>query len=81
MGNDTQGNEEQMEMLLMTLEEVRNGICLFQSENQRKWVSLIQERFGKEKVIVHDIAEDDGKKEWWIPGISGNGHLRRMRKL
>lgn len=62
MGNDTQGNEEQLEMLLMTLGEVRHGICLFQSENQRKRVSLIQERFGKEKVIVHDIAEDDEEK-------------------
>lgn len=59
MGSDTQGNEEQLEMLLMTLGEVRHGICLFQSENQRKCVSLIQERFGKEKVIVHDIAEDN----------------------
>ena len=59
MGNDTQGNEEQLEMLLMTLGEVRHGICLFQSENQGKRVSLIQERFGKEKVIVHDIAEDN----------------------
>lgn len=59
MGNDTQGNEEQLEMLLMTLGEVRHGICLFQSENQRKRVSLIQEHFGKEKVIVHDIAEDN----------------------
>lgn len=29
MGNDTQNNEEQLEMLLMTLEEVRHGICLF----------------------------------------------------
>lgn len=59
MGNDTQGNEEQLEMLLMTLGEVRHGICLFQSENQRKRVWLIQERFGKERVIAHDIAEDD----------------------
>lgn len=62
MGSDTQGNEEQLEMLLMTLGEVRHGICLFQSENQRKRVSLIQERFGKEKVIVHNIAEDDEEK-------------------
>ena len=62
MGNDTQSNEEQLEMLLMTLEEVRHGICLFQSENQAKRVSLIQERFGKEKVIVHNIADDDEKK-------------------
>ncbi|MDE7416561.1 MAG: tetratricopeptide repeat protein [Lachnospiraceae bacterium] len=51
-----------MEMLLMTLEEVRHGICLFQSENQAKRVSLIQERFGKEKVIVHNIADDDEEK-------------------
>ena len=61
-GNDTQSNEEQLEMLLMTLEEVRHGICLFQSENQAKRVSLIQERFGKEKVIVHNIAGDDEEK-------------------
>ena len=62
MGNDTQNNEEQLEMLLMTLEEVQHGICLFQSENQAKRVSLIQERFGKEKVIVHNIAEDDEER-------------------
>lgn len=59
MGNDTQRNEEQLEMLLMTLEEVRHGICLFQSENQAKRVALIQKRLGKEKVITHNIAEDD----------------------
>lgn len=35
MGNDTQNNEEQLEMLLMTLEEVRHGICLFQSETRQ----------------------------------------------
>ena len=45
MENDTQKNEEQLEMLLMTLEEVRHGICLFQSENQAKRVALIQKRF------------------------------------
>ena len=33
MGSDTQSNEEQLEMLLMTLAEVRHGICLFQSES------------------------------------------------
>ncbi len=59
MGSDTQSNEEQLEMLLMALAEVRHGICLFQSENQGKRVSLIQERFGKENIIVHDIAKDD----------------------
>ncbi|MDE7321858.1 MAG: tetratricopeptide repeat protein [Lachnospiraceae bacterium] len=59
MGNDTQNNEEQLEMLLMTLEEVQHGICLFQSENQAKRVSLIQERFGKKNVITHNIADDD----------------------
>lgn len=62
MGNDTQNNEEQLEMLLMTLGEVPHGICLFQSENQAKRVSLIQGRFGKEKMIVHNIADDDEKK-------------------
>ena len=59
MENDTQKNEEQLEMLLMTLEEVRHGICLFQSENQAKRVALIQKRFGKEKVITRNIAEED----------------------
>lgn len=58
MGNDTQNNEEQLELLLMTLEDVKHGICLFQSTQQAKWVSLIQERLGKEKVIVHNIADD-----------------------
>lgn len=58
MGNDTQNNEEQLEMLLMTLEEVRHGICLFQSENQAKRVALIQKRFGEKKVITHNIADD-----------------------
>lgn len=59
MESDTQSNEEQLEMLLMTLAEVRHGICLFQSDNQGKRVLLIQERFGKENIIVHDIAKDD----------------------
>ncbi len=59
MGNDTRKNEEQMEMLLMTLGEVSHGICLFQSENQIKRVSMIQERIGKEKVIAHNIADDN----------------------
>lgn len=61
MGNDTQNNEEQLEMLLMTLGEVEHGICLFRSENQAEWVSVIRERLGKEKVIVHNIADDDEK--------------------
>ncbi len=59
MGNDSQKNEEQMEMLLMTLGEVSHGICLFQSENQMKRVLMIQERMGKEKVIIHNIADDE----------------------
>lgn len=58
MGNDTQNNEEQLELLLMTLEDVKHGICLFQSKQQAKWVSLIQQRLGKEKIIVHNIADD-----------------------
>lgn len=58
MGNDTQNNEEQLELLLMTLEDVKHGICLFQSKQQEKWGSLIQERLGKEKIIVHNIADD-----------------------
>lgn len=62
MANNIQSNEEQLEMLLMTLEDVQHGICLFQSENQEKWASLIQERFGREKVIIHNIADDDKEK-------------------
>lgn len=61
MGNDTQNNEEQLEMLLMTLGEVDHGICLFRSERQAEWVSVISKRLGKEKVIVHNIADDDEK--------------------
>lgn len=59
MGNDTQNNDEQFELLLMTLEDVKHGICLFQSKQQTKWITLLQERLGKEKIIVHNIAEDD----------------------
>lgn len=61
MGNDTQNNEEQLEMLLMTLREVEHGICLFRSEHQAEWVSVIRKRMGKEKVIFHNIADDDEK--------------------
>lgn len=59
MGSDAQNNEEQLEMLLMTLGEVEHGICLFRSEHQAEWVSVIRKRMGKEKVIVHNIADDD----------------------
>ena len=59
MGNDTQNNDEQFELLLMTLEDVKHGICLFQSKQQTKWIKLLQERLGKEKIIVHNIADDD----------------------
>lgn len=62
MGNDTQNNEEQFELLSMTLEDVKQGICLFQSKKQEKWIALLKERFGKEKLIVHNIADDDEKK-------------------
>ena len=62
MGNDNLSNEEQLEMLLMTLEEVHHGICLFQSENQAKWASLIQKRLGEKNIIVHNIADDDMEK-------------------
>lgn len=72
MGNDTQNNEEQLEMMLMTLERVRHGICLFQSENQTKRVALIQNRFGQEKIITHNIAEDDE-----ITGMVSSKDFRR----
>ncbi len=62
MGNNIQDNEEQFEMLLMTLEEVKHGICLLRSQYQEKWVSLIQERLGKEKIIIHNIANDNEEK-------------------
>ena len=62
MGNDTQNNEEQFELLLMTLEDVKHGICLFQSKQQAKWVLQLQERLGKEKMIVHNIADDNEEK-------------------
>lgn len=48
MGNDTQNNEEQLELLLMILEDVQHGICLLQFKQQAKWVSLIQQRLGKD---------------------------------
>lgn len=62
MGNDTQNNEEQFELLSMTLEDVKQGICLFQSKKQEKWIALLKERFGNEKLIVHNIADDDEKR-------------------
>ena len=34
-------NEEQLAMLLLILKEVRQGICLFQSEDQGMWANLI----------------------------------------
>ena len=36
MENDTQNNEEQFKLLLMTLEEIRHGICLFLLKNLKK---------------------------------------------
>lgn len=59
MGNDAQNNGEQFELLLMTLEDVKHGICLFRSKQQTKWITLLQERLGQEKMIVHNIADDD----------------------
>lgn len=59
MGNDTWENEEQLEMLLMTLREVDHGICLFRSEHQAKWVWALRQKM--EKAIVHNIADDDEK--------------------
>lgn len=62
MGDFAKEYDEQWEMLLMTLEEVKHGICLFQAQNQARWVSLIKERLGEKNVIAHNIAEDDEKK-------------------
>ena len=38
------GNEEQFQMLLMALGDIKSGICLFQSPEQSKWAALIQKR-------------------------------------
>lgn len=61
MISDIQNNREQLEMLLMTLTEVPCGICLFQSCNQEKWVSLIQKRLVEKEIITHNIADDSQK--------------------
>ena len=55
------GNEEQFQMLLMALEDLDSGICLFQSEEQSKWAAFIQKELKCKKVIAHNIAEDDEK--------------------
>lgn len=52
-------NGEQFQMLLMALEDINNGICLFQSEEQSKWVALIQKELNSKKVKAHNIADDD----------------------
>lgn len=62
------GNGEQFQMLLMALEDVKHGICLFQSEEQSRWVALIQRELKSRKVIFHNIAEDD--EEAGMPVIS-----------
>lgn len=54
-------NGEQFQMLLMTLEDVKSGICLFQSEEQSKWVEQIRKHFTGREITVHNIAEDDEK--------------------
>lgn len=54
-------NGEQFQMLLMTLEDVKTGICLFQSEEQSKWVEQIRKQFKGREITVHNIAEDDEK--------------------
>lgn len=72
MDNTIQSNEEQFKMLLMTLEEVKQGMCLFQSQYQAGWVSLIRKKLGEERVIVHNIAEDDKEK-----GMVNIGDFRR----
>ena len=72
MNNTVQSNEEQFNMFLMTLEEVKQGMCLFQSQYQAGWVSRIRKKLGEEKVIVHNIAEDDKEK-----GMVDIGDFRR----
>jgi len=62
------GNEEQFQMLLMALGDINSGICLFQSEEQSKWVALIQKELKSKKVSIHNIAEDD--EEAGMPLIS-----------
>ena len=66
MSKVSDNNEEQFRMLLMVLEDVRSGICLFQSEEQSKWAGRIQREQDGRKLIVHNIADDDAG----MPAIS-----------
>ncbi len=50
---------EQLQMLLMVLEDVKDGICLFQSEEQARWVERIRKEEKSRKLIVHNIADDE----------------------
>jgi len=59
MSKVSDNNEEQFRMLLMVIEDVRSGICLFQSEEQSKWAGRIQREQDGRKLIVHNIADDD----------------------
>ncbi len=53
------GNEEQFQMLLMALGDIKSGICLFQSPEQSKWAVLIQKSLKDKKVCLHNIADDE----------------------
>lgn len=59
MGKVSDNDEEQFQMLLMVLEDVGDGICLFQSEEQSRWVERIRKEQKSRKLIVHNIADDD----------------------
>ncbi len=61
-------NEEQFQMLLMALEGTKQGICLFQTEDQSKWVSFICQNLGNQNVILHNIGDDD--ENTGLPDIS-----------
>ena len=67
MSKVSDNNEEQFRMLLMVIEDVRSGICLFQSEEQSKWAGRIQREQDGRKLIVHNIADDD---DAGMPAIS-----------
>lgn len=59
MGRISDNDEEQLQMLLMVLEDVRSGICMFQSEEQSSWVERIQKKQKGRKLTAHNIADDD----------------------
>lgn len=59
MNKVSDDNEEQLQMLLMVLEDVKCGICMFQSEEQSRWVERIRKERKGRTLLTHNIADDD----------------------